>query len=137
MKWNLWKKISPRWRKVALWVAGLFLFYTVFGFLILPLIVRSVATKQIAKQLDRAVSIQSVRINPFNFSTRVRGFLIKDKDGAPFISWDEVFVDFQISSLFGKAWTFKEISTSKPYARVQINPDHTLNFSDILAKLST
>ncbi len=39
-----------------------------------------------------------VKINPFVLSTTVRGLLIKDKDGQPFISWDEVYVNFQLSS---------------------------------------
>jgi hypothetical protein len=63
--------------------------------------------------------------------------LIKDKDGQPFISWDEVYVNFQISSFFGHSWVFKEISVTKPFARVQINQDYTLNFSDLIAKFST
>jgi hypothetical protein len=66
----------------------------------------------------------------------VRGLLIKDKDGEPFISWDEVYVNFQLSSFFGHAWVFKEISTTKPFVRVQMNKDYTLNFSDILAKFA-
>ncbi|HEX4351180.1 MAG TPA: DUF748 domain-containing protein, partial [Verrucomicrobiae bacterium] len=113
------------------------LLYAVVGFLILPPIVRSVAVKQISQQLGREVSIEKVKINPFAMSASIQGLLIKDTDGAPFISWDEVYVNFQLSSLFGHAWVFKEISTSKPYIRVQMNKDKTFNFSDIIAKFST
>ena len=111
-----------------LWILGLLLFYTVLGFLILPPIVRVVAVKQLSQQLDREVSIQKVKLNPFALSTTVRGLLIKDKDGQPFVSWDEVYVNFQLSSFFGKAWVFKEISTTKPFVRVQMNKDGTFQF---------
>ncbi len=129
--------LTPRKRKLLLWVSGLVLLYAVAGFLILPPVVRSVAVKQISQQLNREVSIDEVKINPFALSATVRGLLIKDKDGEPFISWDEVYVNFQLSSFFGHAWVFKEISTSKPFVRAQMNKDYTFNFSDIVTKFST
>ena len=112
-------------------------FYTVVGFLILPPILRSVAVKQISQQLGRDVSIAKIKVNPFVLSVTVDGLLIKDKDGEPFVSWDEVYVNFQLASCFGKAWVFKEISTTKPYVSVRMNQDGTFNFSDILTKFST
>jgi hypothetical protein len=90
----------PRKRKFATWIFGILIFYTIFGFLILPPIVRVAAVKQISKQLDREVSIEKVKINPFSLSATVRGLLIKEKDGQPFVSWDDVYVNFQLSSIF-------------------------------------
>ena len=137
MKANFWNSVPPRRRKLVGWVLGLLVFYTILGFLILPPIVRAIAVKQLSRQLDREVSIEKIKINPFALSTTVRGLLIKDKDGQAFISWDEVYVNFQLLSFFGHPWVFKEISVSKPYVRVQINKDYTLNFSDLIAKFST
>ncbi len=134
---NFWNSVPPRRRKLVYWILGVLLFYTLLGFLILPPIVRAIAVKQLSRQLDRDVSIEKVKINPFALSTTVRGLLIKDKDGQPFISWDELYVNFQLSSFFGHPWVFKEISVTKPYARVQVNKDYTLNFSDLVAKFST
>src|ERR1700722_9535317 len=101
MKVISWSSLAPRKRKIALWVFWLLLAYAVSGFLILPPIVRVVAVRQLSRQLDREVSIQRIKINPFALSATVRGLLIKDKDGKPFISWDEVYVNFQLSSFFG------------------------------------
>ncbi|MDD5141759.1 MAG: DUF748 domain-containing protein [Verrucomicrobiales bacterium] len=132
----IWFFLSPRQRKLVIWSVALFVGYTVTGFLILPPIIRSVAASQLTKQLDREVTIQKVKLNPFALSATVRGLLIKDKDGKPFVSWDEVYVNFQLSSLIGKAWTFREISTTKPFVRAQLNRDGTFNFSDLIAKFS-
>ncbi len=129
--------LSPRRRKLLFWTLGLFLFYTIAGFFILPPIIKAVAVKQLAKQLDREVSIRKVKLNPFAFSVTVRGLLIKDRDGQPFVSWDEVYVNFQLASFFGHAWIFKEVSTTKPFVRVQLNRDRTFNFSDLIAKFAT
>jgi hypothetical protein len=128
---------SSRIRRLAGWALGLLLFYLITGFLILPPIVRHVAVKQLAQQFDREVSIEKIRINPLAFSTTVTGLLIKDKDGQPFISWDEVYVHFDWTSVFAPAWRFKEISTIRPFVRVQMNADRTFNFSDLITKFST
>jgi hypothetical protein len=129
--------LPPKARKPTGWVAGLLLFYTLFGFLILPFIVRAVAVKQLSRQFDREVSIRQVRMNPYVLSATVRGLVIKDKDGEPFISWDEVYVNLQLSSLVRKPWVFTEIHALQPYVRAQVNKDRTLNFSDLLKKFST
>jgi hypothetical protein len=47
-----------------------------------------------------------------------------------------VYVNVQASSLFG-TYVFKEVSTTKPYVRVQMNKDYTFNFSDLITKFST
>ncbi len=136
MKVPFWNSISPRKRKLVLWLFSLLVFYAVIGFLILPPIVRHVGVKQLSQQLDRAVSIQKIKINPFALSATVDGLLIKDRDGKPFVSWDEVYVNLQLSSFFGKAWVFKEISTTRPFVRAQMNWDYTFNFSDLITKFS-
>ena len=123
-------------KKLAVWTAAVLLFYTVLGFFLLPPIVRVIAVKQLSKHLDRPVTIQKVRLNPYTFSATIRGLLIKDKDGAPLVSWDEADVNFQLVSLFSHAWVFKEVSLSQPFVRVQVNKDYTLNFSDIVDRFS-
>jgi hypothetical protein len=132
----LWNTFSARARKRMVWAAALVLFYTLFGFLILPVIVKAVAVKQAAKLFDREVTIDKVRINPYALSATVRGLVIKDKDGEPFISWQEFYANIQLASLFGRTWVFKEIHLTQPYARVQVGKDRSLNFSDLLAKFS-
>jgi hypothetical protein len=129
--------MSSRKRKLIYWVLGLIIFYTITGFLILPPIIRAVAVKQLSSQLDRKVSIQKVKINPYVFSVTIRGLLIEDKDGEPFLSWDEVYVNFQPTSIFRKEWTFADIRVTRPFVRAQMNKDYTLNFSDLIQKFST
>ena len=137
IKTKLWASLSPGKRKLICWVLGLLLFYTIVGFFILPPIVRAVAVKQLSAQLDRKVSIQKVGINPFAFSTSIRGLLISDKDGQPFISWDEVYVRFDPWSVFSKAWTFGKITVTRPFIRAQMNQDYTFNFSDLQKKFTS
>lgn len=126
-----------RLRKLLFWAVGVFLLYTIVGFLVLPPIVRSVAVKQLSRQLGREVTIQQVKLNPFAFSGTIRGVVIKEKNGDPFLSWDEAYGNFQVTSLFGHTWVFKELRTSQPFVHVQMNSDGSFNFSDILTKFAT
>jgi hypothetical protein len=137
MNLRVLKALSRRQRKLVVWSLSLLLAYTVVGFLILPPIVRLVAVRQLAGQLDREVTIRKVKLNPFVLSATVDGLLIKDKDGEPMVSWDEVYVNFQLASFFGHPWVFKQFKVTKPFLRVQMNKDYTLNFSDLVTKFSS
>ncbi len=137
MKIPLLDSLAPKRRRQLFWSLGLLLFYTLFGFLILPLIVRAVAVKQLSRQFEREVTIASVKLNPYTFSATIRGLLVKDKDGRPFISWDEVYANLQLSSFLGHPWVFREIQATKPYLRLQMNKDFTLNCSDLIDKFNS
>ncbi|MFO1475859.1 MAG: DUF748 domain-containing protein [Verrucomicrobiota bacterium] len=113
------------------------LLYAVMGFLVLPPIIRWVAARQLGALLDRPVKIRSVRLNPFALSATVRGLEIQDKDGQPFVSWEEVYVNLQLSSFLGHPWVFSEVRIDRPFARAQMNRDYSFNFSDLVTKFST
>jgi outer membrane protein OmpA-like peptidoglycan-associated protein len=136
LKSSFLDSISPRSKRLVAWTAAVISAYTVVGFFLLPPLVRVIAVKQLSKQLDRPVTIQKVRLNPYTFSATIRGLLVQDKDGAPLVSWDAAQVNFQLISLFSHAWVFKEISVAQPFVRVQVNQDYTLNFADIMDKFS-
>ena len=120
-----------------MWTCSLLATYTVVGFVVLPLCVRWVGARQLTKQLDRPAQIKSVRMNPFVLSLSIRGLLIQDKDGQPFISWDEFYANFQLASFFRKPWVFKEVRLEHPFIRAQMNKDYSFNFSDLLKKFAT
>lgn len=133
MKRILSALVSTRLRKYAAGAVCLFLGYTIFGFLILPSIVRAVAVKQLARQLSREVSIRQVRFNPLVLSMTVRGLAVKDKNHQPFLAWDEFYANFQLSSLFRWTWTFDEIRLSAPRIEIALDEKGRLNFADLLA----
>jgi Domain of Unknown Function (DUF748) len=129
---------KPPWKYTLIkWAFIFFVLYTVVGFFILPPIIRIVAVKVLSGQLDRKVTIQKVKLNPLVPSIAIHGLLILDKDGQPFVSWDEVYVSFKPWSVFTSTWTFGKIMVVKPYARAQMNKDYTFNFSDLITKFTT
>jgi hypothetical protein len=125
----------PRhWRRWIVRIGIVLLIYTLIGFFVMPLIVRSVAVSQLRKLLDREVAIEKVRLNPFSFVAEVDGFSVKDPDGEPLLAWQHVRADFQFTSIFLGPWRVREISVVQPYIRAQINPDYRFNFSDLIEK---
>ena len=113
-------------------LAAIFL-YTVFGFFGLPLIIKAQAEKRLGAALHRPVSIGGVRVNPYALSLTLEKFAISERDGKSlFIGWDRLYVQYEILSLFGKEWRFVAIELNGPSAQVVVNPNGSLNFSDLL-----
>jgi hypothetical protein len=133
----LFDSLTPGRRKVLVWIASVWVFYTAFGFFILPPVVRAVAVKQLSKQLGRSITIEKIELNPYTLSATLRGVLVKDKDGEPLLSWNEAYFNLQLASLFHGAWMFKEVRLSQAFVRVQMNKDYTLTFSDLANTLWT
>lgn len=114
------------------WVLIGLLFYTVVGFFVVPPIIKWQLRKQLPVYTHRQAAVKQVRVNPFALSLTVRGLALTETNGAPFIGFDELYVNFQLSSLFRWAWTFSEIKVSGPSANVIVLADGQFNFSDLL-----
>src|SRR5688572_16414156 len=110
-----------------------FLVYSVVGFVVAPLVVKSQLEKRLPAELGRPVRIKSVRVNPWILSTAVEGFTVSEKGGGPFLGWGRLYVNFDPTSFFVKEWRFQEITVMAPSGHVVVNKDGSLNFSDLLA----
>jgi len=100
--------VNPR--RMRFWAIVLLLLYTLGGFFAVPVLVEKLVTDAVRDDLDRSASIARVRFNPYVLSLEVSGFDLKDKDAVSLAAFDRLFVNFQLSSLFRWAWTFREIS---------------------------
>ena len=101
--------------------------YTVSGFFLVP----SIAQRQIVAALEttfqRPVALAELRINPFVLSADARGFSLTESDGSALIAFDRLFVNFQVSSLFRWAWTFREIRVEGPAVELVRESDGAVN----------
>ena len=107
--------------------------YAGIGFLLLPLLIKPRLVKAIADRTGRHVALGELQVNPFALSTIMRKFEMHEQDGNRFISFDELYVNFQVSSLFRRAYTFAQLRLTAPYVCVKIRKDKTFNFQDLLA----
>jgi hypothetical protein len=115
---------------------GALIFLVVFsgvGFFVVPPILKSVLTKKLSEKLHRPVAIRQIKVNPFVLSVTVRGLLIKERnDRNAFVSFDELYLNFQSISILKKGLILSEIKVNKPYVKIVRNEDGSYNFSDLL-----
>jgi hypothetical protein len=122
-------------QKKLLVVAGLIALYAIAGFLIAPWLIKKNAEEGVTSALGAELKIAKVAVNPFVLSLRVDGIELDDPSGAPFVKVQQIFVNFQVSSLFRWAWTFKEVRIDAPEVFLSRNNDGLLNAA-FLAKQS-
>ncbi len=91
------------------------LLYTLLGFFAALVIVKNSIIDLLQEDLGRTARLEKVEVNPFVLSLRVLGFEVDDKDQTRFAAFDEFYVNFQLSSLFNRAWTFRDIRLVEPY----------------------
>jgi uncharacterized protein involved in outer membrane biogenesis len=126
----------PRTRKIAIWVIA------IVGFLYLaavagPPLLRNKIASELSAKLHRPVSIEEIWFNPFTMSLTVRGFLVKERQGsATAVSFDELYANLELKSLFRWAPVFKELRLTKPYISLIRNEDHTYNFTDLIEEFT-
>ncbi|MSU34286.1 MAG: DUF748 domain-containing protein [Pedosphaera sp.] len=132
MKPELLNQLPLRVRRALKWCACAFVLYSLLGFFVLPPIIQSQMVRRLPAITKRQTSVQQVKVNPWTLSLTVRGLSLTEPDGRPFASWDELYVNFQTSSLFRWAWTFKEIRIVKPFGEVILSKGGRLNFANML-----
>ena len=121
-----------RWRQLAL--AGFLIgAYAAAGFLLVPWYARSAIEKYVTQDLKRHVSIGEISFNPFTFTAEIRNFAFTESDRSPIASFDFFRMNFQISSIVYRAWTFKEIRLDRPDLQVLIDADGSLNLAKLKA----
>jgi hypothetical protein len=121
---------APKWfRRTVIAVA----IYTVVGFIVLPALLKWQLRKQLPRLTHRAADVDAVRVNPYALSLGVRGLRITEPDGSTFASFSNFYVNFEaVSSVFNRAWTFKEIRLGSPYAYAAILTNGQFNFASLL-----
>ncbi|TKB73460.1 MAG: DUF748 domain-containing protein, partial [Nitrospira sp.] len=126
-----------RWKKIALWGAGLLTAFTLIGFFGLPPLLKSILTKKLTELLHRETTIQEIRLNPFAMTLQINGFMIKERRSPePFVAFEELFVNLEGMSLIRLGPVVSEIRLTAPHVSITRHDDLTYNFSDLLEAFS-
>ena len=102
--------LSPwiNWRRKRFWLLVLLLAWTLFGFLAAPRILHSTLV-DLVEGTGRVVQVGDIRLNPFALTLEVDELEVRDADQTAIVRFDSLRINFQLSSLFRRAWTFDEI----------------------------
>jgi len=128
---------KPMVRKGLIAAGAAVLVYTLFGFLALPPILKSVLSKNLSETFHRKATIRDIRVNPFELSVSVRGLAISERDGpGTWISAEEIFANLQLASVIRWGAVLSEVRLSRPYVNIVRRPDGSYNFSDLIEEFS-
>ncbi|MDT7042197.1 DUF748 domain-containing protein [Candidatus Nitronereus thalassa] len=113
---------------IALGLVGL---YAAIGFLGVPWAVKKYGVPEVSKILERPVMLRDMSFDPFAFNLKLEGFEIRDTDGSPLVGFEQLFVNFEATSLLSDAYRFDIIRLSLPFGLVKILKDGRLNLAEV------
>ncbi len=126
--------LKSRTAKSVLLVALAVGAYALAGFVIAPRVVRSQLIARIHDALGLTPSVGDIRINPFLFQVEVRDFALPGADGEKLLGFERLFVDFELSSIVHRAYTFRAIELDAPVVYAKIAKDGALNLMQLKPK---
>ena len=116
-----------RYRLLLYVLSGLVALYALLGFVVAPYAVKTYGIPALSERLVHPVVLGDMRLNPFTFSIELTGFEIQEPDHTPMIGFQELFVDFEATSLVRSSYLFDEIRLTLPFGLVHLQADGKLN----------
>jgi Domain of Unknown Function (DUF748) len=113
---------------IALGLVGL---YAAIGFLGVPWAVKKYGVPEVSKVLGRPVMLRDMTFDPFAFNLKLEGFEVRDSDGSPLVGFEQLFVNFEATSLLSDAYRFDIIRLSLPFGLVKILKDGRFNLTEL------
>ena len=113
---NRLARLLRKYRRAIGIFAAVLSVYALAGFFLVPWLIKKNAVEIVADTIGAELRIENVAVNPFVLSLQVDGVALDDPSGAPVLRVHQIFVNFQLSSLFRWAWTFDEVRIDAPEA---------------------
>ena len=111
-----------------------FILYTLFGFFLLPFILKSQLIALVQKQLNAQLSIEKISFNPYIFKLTIDGVELQTLQDEKLASLGSLLVDIEPHSLFLGALHLQTLRVSQPDISLVLNADKSLNFSSLIKK---
>jgi hypothetical protein len=129
--------IKTKTFRIAAVITPLLGLYAVAGFLLAPRLLRNALMTDIPKTLVGVTpSVGDIHINPFLLQVQVKDFYLTGTQGTKLVGFARLFVDFEVSSLWHRAYTFSNIDIDSPFANAVIFKDGRLNLAQLSPKPS-
>jgi hypothetical protein len=121
--------------RISVLVALLLGVYAIVGFWLAPKLLRSNLMKEIPKILPGvAPAVGEIRVNPFLFQVEIKDFFLTGANDVKLAGFGRLFVDFDLSSIWHRAYTFGHIDIGSPFVNVVIFKDGSVNLSQLSPK---
>ncbi|MCJ7815035.1 MAG: DUF748 domain-containing protein [Xanthomonadales bacterium] len=124
--------VARRNRRLILGLTAGLVAYALLGFFLAPWLVNKVAIEGVREAYGAELRIGKIAINPFVLSLRIDGLEMDHPGGAPFVRIQRIFVNFQLSSLFRWALTFRTLQVDEPEIFIARDEAGNLNLAFLL-----
>jgi hypothetical protein len=85
--------LKMRWKRWLIIAAGSLIVYVTIGFGLLPYVIQHQAPKLGLSALERRVSVERVRLNPFTLRLEVQGLRLAEVDDTPLLSLSALLIE--------------------------------------------
>jgi hypothetical protein len=119
-------------RTLLIILASLLALYAIVGFFVIPPVAKPRLIDAIERTTHRPVTLEGLRVNPFTLSATLEDFHLKDRDSVDLVRFAELYVNYDILSLFRNAYIFDEIRIDRPYLAARVLADGKLSIHDLL-----
>jgi hypothetical protein len=121
--------ILQQYRRPLIGLAVAIVLYALLGFFLAPVLIKNTATNAVRDNVGAELELQKVTVNPFVLSLQIDGLKLDDPGGNAFLDIETIFINFQLSSLFRWALTFREFHIVSPTVRLARAGDGEFNFA--------
>jgi hypothetical protein len=108
--------------------------YALAGFWLAPKLLRNALLEEIPKTVGLKPVIGAIRINPFLLQLEVKNFSLSDPGGEQLLGFERFFVEFELSSIWHRAYTFGNIDIASPFVNAVVSKDGRLNLLQLGSK---
>jgi hypothetical protein len=119
-------------QKIFYGLVFLIFIYIGFGFLVVPIILKSQLIKNLDENLTQKTDIAKIEFNPLTLKTTIYDFKISDANDVTTISFKEFLVDFSLlRSIKQQNIRFKDIILKEAFVNIIEEKDGSLNLSKL------
>jgi hypothetical protein len=108
--------------------------YALAGFVLAPKLLRSALLEDIPKAVGATPTVGEIHINPFLFQLEIKDFSLAAPGGERLLGFGRLFVDFELSSIWHRAYTFSNIEIDAPSVNAIVAPDGSVNLLQLRPK---
>lgn len=124
--------LLARYRTILFLACGGIALYALLGFVAVPYAIKTYGVPALAERLSHPVLLGDVWFNPFTLSLTLSSFEVQEPDQTPMLGFQELFVNFEGTSLVRSVYLFDEIRLTLPFGLVHIQRDGKLNWLNLV-----
>ncbi|MFP4084979.1 MAG: DUF748 domain-containing protein [Desulfonatronovibrio sp.] len=109
--------------------ASLLVMYTLAGFFLIPFLMGHFLPGMLSERFQSEVVLEDITINPYSLVIEARGFRVEEPSGERLAAFERLHVNFQLSSLFRWALTFRDVILDRAFLNIVIDKEGGLNLA--------